>query len=222
MVCFLRSAAIFSALSFDVSNRAFLLCEYQVHLAPMPCWRPSAAHHCAACREIVAEIEAKTRAERAESGGYACAATASSAKIRQRDVHRARIVPPPFDIASYLLLGCPPPQPPLVRKPYAASAHRPLQRPLPRRAKRHRSTWHLLFAGDLWRVRVRVVVSRREVPFPEKGGPYPSSENVSSLTLLLHASRVRLRPHFRSPTAARHPVDLRPARPTPLVLPTRS
>jgi len=43
--------------------------EYQVHLSPLPGWRDlSPARHRAACAEIVASIQADTRASRADSG----------------------------------------------------------------------------------------------------------------------------------------------------------
>jgi len=42
---------------------------YRVHLSPLPCWADmSPARHRAACADLVASIEAATRAERAQSG----------------------------------------------------------------------------------------------------------------------------------------------------------
>ena len=66
---FNRTAEFYARRRGERVTRGQFAAEYRVHLSPLPCWRDlSPARYRAACADLVAEVEAQTRAARLESG----------------------------------------------------------------------------------------------------------------------------------------------------------
>ena len=64
-----RTAEFHARRRGECVSRTQFLCRYSVELSPLPCWAElSASEYRRACAEIVADVEAETRRQRADSG----------------------------------------------------------------------------------------------------------------------------------------------------------